>query len=209
MANEKRTVVVLGAGHIGGTIGRKWIEAGHDVTFGVADPDGKNAQALRSELGDKVTVGSVVDALKSNPDVVLMALPGTAMDETITTYADQLDGKIIIDAANRLGGGTMNSLATFQEQTPHAHIYRAFNTLGWENFADPLYNGEPADLFYCGPDGNSRTAVEQLISEVGLRPIWLGDNEQIGLVDAIAGLWFALAFGQKKGRNLAFKVLTR
>ena len=209
MATEKLTVVVLGAGNIGGTIGRKWIGAGHQVTFGVADPNGKNAQRLRSESGDKVSIGSVAAALQSQADVVLMALPGTAMDETITTHAAQLDGKIIIDAANRLGGGIMNSLATLQTHAPHAAIYRAFNTLGWENFANPVFDGVPADLFYSGPDGESRAAIEQLISDVGLRPMWLGDNNQAGLVDAIAGLWFTLALGQKKGRNLAFRVLTR
>jgi predicted dinucleotide-binding enzyme len=132
------------------------------------------------------------------------------MDETIITYAAQLDSKIIIDAANKLGsGGSANSLGTFQDRTPHAHAYRAFNTLGWENFADPLFNGVQADLFYCGPDGKIREVVEQLIADVGLRPMWLGDVDQVDLVDSIAGLWFALALRQGKGRHLAFKVLTR
>jgi hypothetical protein len=48
-----------------------------------------------------------------------------------------------------------------------------------------------------------------LIQDVGLRPVRLGDLRQVGLVDAIGSLWFALAFGQGMGRNLAFKVLTR
>lgn len=43
-------VAVLEAGKIGGiggTLGRKWVAAGHAVTFGVADPDGAKARALR------------------------------------------------------------------------------------------------------------------------------------------------------------------
>jgi predicted dinucleotide-binding enzyme len=209
MTTEKLTITVLGAGNIGGTLGRKWIAAGHQVTFGVNDPQGKHAQALRTEFGDRVTIGSVAEVLANNADVVVMALPGATMDSTITTFAAQLDGRTIIDTANRMGGGPMNSFATFQEKTPRSHVYRAFNSLGWENYADPLFNGEPADLFYCGPDDAPRTAVEQLIAAVGLRPIYLGGVEQVGLVDAIAGLWFALALGQHKGRHLAFKVLSR
>lgn len=209
MVTEKFTVVVLGAGRIGGTIGRKWVSAGHHVTFGVTDLNGKNAQALRSELGDKITIDHVPGALQSEPDVILMALPGAAMEETITTYAAQLDGKTIIDAANRMGGGIMNSFATFQAHTPSANIYRAFNTLGWENFADPVFDGVPADLFFAGPAGSSRAMIEQLIADIGLRPVWLGGVEHIGLVDAISAIWFTLALQQKKGRNLAFKVLTR
>ncbi len=209
MTTGKLTIVVLGAGNIGGTLGRKWAGAGHQVAFGVQDPNGKHAQALRSDLGNKVTIGSVAQALSSNPDVVVMAVPGAAMDATIMQYADQLDGRIIIDTANRMGGGPMNSFSTFQQRTPHARIFRAFNTLGWENFANPEFAEGPADLIYCGPDSDARTAVEQLITDIGLRPIYLGGVEQVGLVDAVAGLWFALVFGQGRGRHLAFKVLTR
>ena len=205
--NELR-IAVLGAGNIGGTLGRKWAAAGHKVSFGVTNPDSERAQALRAELGTKVTIGSVTDALTDN-DVVVTAIPGKAMDETITKHAAQLDGKIIIDTANKLGGGRMNSFATFQTHTPHARVFRAFNTLGWENFADPVFDGIQADLFYCGPDGDARAVAEQLIEDVGLCPMRLGDVDQVGLVDSVGSLWFVLALGQGKGRHLAFKVLSR
>ncbi|HYL44805.1 MAG TPA: NAD(P)-binding domain-containing protein, partial [Ktedonobacteraceae bacterium] len=127
----KLRIAVLGAGNIGGTLGRKWIAAGHTVAFGVSNPSGAKAQALRSELDNKVSIGSIDDALASgNIDVVVFAVPGTAMDEIIAAHAAQLDGKIIVDTANRMGGGPMNSFATFQARTPHAHVYRAFNSLG-------------------------------------------------------------------------------
>src|SRR5437764_5446604 len=166
-------IVVLGAGNIGGTLGRKWSAAGHQVTFGVSDPKGPRSQALRAELGDKIKIGTVEDVLQAG-DVVVMALPGGAMETTITTNAAQLDGRIIIDTANRMGGGPMNSLATFQQYTPHARVFRAFNTLGWENFANPEFEGGRADLFYCGPDGEDRSTVEQLIADIGLRSMYLG-----------------------------------
>ena len=201
-------IAVLGAGNIGGTLGRKWAAAGHNILFGVNNPDSERAQALRAELDTKVTIGSAADALVDS-EVVVMAIPGRAMDETITKHAEQLDGKIIIDTANKLGGGPMNSFATLQTQTPHARVFRAFNTLGWENFADPIFDGIQADLFYCGPGGDACEVVEQMIVDAGLRPIRLGDVDQVGLVDSVGSLWFALALGQGKGRNLAFKVLTR
>ena len=201
-------IVVLGAGNIGGTLGRKWSTAGHQVTFGVSDPNGPRSQALRAELGDKIKIGTVEDVLQAG-DVVVMALPGGAMETTITTNAAQLDGSVIIDTSNRSGGCPMSSLATFQAHTPRAQVYRAFNTLGWENFADPLFSGIPADLFYCGPAGDSNDIVTRMIEDIGLRPMYLGDNSQIDLVDAVGRIWFALVFGQHKSRHLAFKVLTR
>lgn len=202
-------IAVLGAGNIGGTIGKKWVAAGHVVAFGVSNPSGAKAQALRDALGEKATIGTVAEALAAG-DVVLMAVPGGTMDETIRANAAALDGKIILDAANRMGGGgPANSFATFREQAPQARVYRAFNTLGWENFADPVFNGVQADLFYCGPDGEARQVVEQLIADVGLRPVRLGDEEQVGLVDSLLAVWFTLAQRQGWGRHLAFKVLSR
>ena len=141
-------IVVLGAGNIGGTLGRKWIAAGHQVVFGVNNPGGEKARKLRSDLGDRAAIHTTGEALATNPDVVVLAIPGMAMDATIAQYADQLDGKIIIDTANKMGASSNNSFAALQQHTPHARIYRAFNTLGWENFANPLFDGTAADLFY-------------------------------------------------------------
>ena len=207
MTKETLAVAVLGAGNIGGTLGKKWSARGHKVRFGVNDPAGKHAQALRTELGDLAVIGTIEDALQGNPDVVLIALPGGAVESTAQLYANQLNGRIIIDAANRMGQDAMNNLTSFQQYAPQAQIYRAFNSLGWENFAEPTFDGVQADLFYCGPDGATRAKVEQLIADIGLRPMYLGGSEQAGLLDTVASLWFTLALGQKKGRHLAFKVL--
>lgn len=207
MTQEKFVVAVLGAGHIGGTLGKKWVAAGHQVHFGVNDPNGDNAQAVRAEFGDKVVIGTIADALQGNPDVVLVALPGNAVAATAQKYAAQLNGRIIIDAANGGGDDSAQNLAPLQHYAPQAQLYRAFNSLGWENYAEPDYNGVQADLFYCGPSGEVQRTVEQLISAVGMRPVYLGGVEQLGLLDSITSLWMTLAFGQKKGRHLAFKVL--
>lgn len=208
MSTQK--ITVLGAGNIGSTLGRKWITTGHQVAFGVSDPNGVKAQTLGGELGENAAeIGTVAQANSTNPDVVLMAIPGTAMDDVISQYADQLDGKIIIDATNKRGASIYNSFAALQQHTPHAHLYRAFNTYGWENFAHPDYEMGPADLFFCGTEGDSRMVVEQLISDIGLRPIYLGGVEQVSLVDSVFELWIALTAGQHKGRRLVFKVLTQ
>jgi hypothetical protein len=199
-------IAVLGAKIIGSTLARKWARVGHDVMFGVRSVDNPETQALAHELG--ASVGTAAEAVAFG-EAVVFAIPGGAMEETIAANAAALAGKIVIDAANRMDGGAMNSAAAFATHAPGAQVYRAFNSLGWENFADPLFGEIQADLLYCGPGGASQAAVEGLIRDVGLRPVRLGDISQVGLVDMVGGLWFALAFGQGMGRNLAFKVLTR
>jgi 8-hydroxy-5-deazaflavin:NADPH oxidoreductase len=200
-------IAVLGAGNIGGTLGRKWVNAGHTVTFGVKDPSGERAKALQTELGTRATIGSLAQALQG-ADVVLFAIPGRIMEETIIAHAAQLDNKILIDAANKVSADPMNSVATLQAHTPHAHVYRAFNIYGWENFADPLYNGVQADLFYSGPDGETRAVIEQLIGEIGLRPVRVGDTDQAAVVDGVLPLWFTLS-RSRGSRHFALKLLTR
>jgi predicted dinucleotide-binding enzyme len=99
-------IAVLGAGKIGGTIGRKWTAAGHQVAYGVRDP-----QAPESLLhnGENVLVGQVSEALATDPQVVLMVVPGGAMEATIVAYAEQLNGRAVIDAANRIGNDRTDS----------------------------------------------------------------------------------------------------
>jgi predicted dinucleotide-binding enzyme len=108
------------------------------------------------------------------------------------------------------GQGTLNSLSTLQAHAPHAQVYRAFNSCAWEAFADPIYQGVQADLFYCGPQGEKQAIIEQLIADIGLHPVNLGGLDQIEVVDNVLQLWASLALFQGWGRNnVAFKVLTR
>src|SRR5438067_1666374 len=94
-------IAVLGAGNVGSTLGSKWVRAGHVVTFGVREPAGERAQALQEALRGSAVVGTTNQALE-DVDIVLFAIPGTAMEETIITHAAQLENKIVIDAANKL-----------------------------------------------------------------------------------------------------------
>jgi 8-hydroxy-5-deazaflavin:NADPH oxidoreductase len=233
-------IAILGAGVLGGTLGRKWTKAGHSVAFGVQNPSSIRAQRLRAELGDHLLIGSPAQAL-ANSDIVLLAVPGSVVDQVITTHAQLLDHKLIIDATNKVQTAdeatpaqhvetrSLNSLVTLQAHTPNARIYRALNSYCWESLADPLYQGVQADLIYCGPGCDAQGArlaaaapsledqaarpaadqalVEQLIAEAGLRPMRLGDVDQISVVDHILWLWFALATAYKD-HSVALKVLT-
>lgn len=206
-------IAVIGAGNIGGTIGGQWVRAGHTVTFCVRDPNNPEVRAQVASLstagvGAGASVATTGEAA-ARGEVVLFAIPGSAMDETIAAHAQALDGKIIIDSANKIGKKPINSLPTFAALTPAARVYRAFNTLGWENFANPRYGDQQADMFFCGPAGEARTVVESLIADVGLRPVYVGGVDQADVVDSLLTLWMALVRGQGLGRGVAFKMLRR
>ena len=200
-------VAVLGAGSIGTTIGGRLADAGHDVVYGVRDPGSQRY----AELSERATVVTTAEALQG-ADAVLFAVPGAAVSDLLDAQGAALDGTIVIDATNSMGnsmgGGAMHSMSLFEERVPGAHVFRAFNTLGWENFADPVIDGERADLFYAGPATDDCAAVERLIADVGLRPVYVGEGVAgADVLDGLTRLWFTLALQQGHGRHIAFRTL--
>ncbi len=189
-------IAVIGTGFIGGILGRALAQAGQQVTFGSRHP-GDEAVAD----GTPATVTSVADAL-APAEVVILALPGAAVAELTTAHRDVLDGKLVIDATNQMGQPVTNSRAVLPSNVRYA---RAFNTLGGENMADPNFADGPADMFFSAPEAD-RATVETVITDVGLRPIYLGENQE-ALVDALFQLWITLALKQGRGRRLALRLI--
>lgn len=199
-------IAVLGAGNIGRTLGKKWLDAGHQVIFGVRDPQSPKAQTCQDEIGPEAGMVSFSEAVDFS-EVVLFSIPWAAVPETVAANEAGLDGKILIDATNNFGGPVINNLSALQKGAPAAKVYRVFNSLGWDVFANPILEGQRSDHFYCGPDGTERMQVEGLIRDVGLRPIWVGDLDRIELVDQLGALWVTLAMRQRMGRRVAIKLL--
>lgn len=191
-------ITIIGAGNIGKTLGEKWAQAGHQITYGVRNPaDPKHAGLNTAPIKESLT----------QAEVILLALPGTAMEEFASQFGTNLKEKIVIDSTNNPRNPVANNLAALQSAAPDAHIVHAFRTLGWENFANPQLGGEQIDLFFAG-DPSARAITEQLIQEIGLRPVYFGGFEAIPAIDGMMRAWFAMAFGQGKGRRIAFKLIT-
>jgi len=104
---------------------------------------------------------------------------------------------------NRMGASVVNNRAEILAAAPDAKYVRAFNTLGWENFADPLPD---ADLFFAA-DPEARAIAETLIKAVGLRPQYLGDADAAATVDALLPVWFALTKQRGGNRKVALRVV--
>ena len=188
-------IAVIGTGNIGGTLGDAFVRAGHDVALGSRHPGDR--------APDAPPVVDIPTAL-DGADVVLLAIPAKAVGAFLGEHAADIDGTLLIDATNDIGGPVANAAAAIAQAAPNARYVRAFNTLGWESFAEPTFDGVAADLFFSAPVAD-RTTVEGLISDVGLRPAYLGPDKQ-DLVDSVLPLWFTLV--QQRGqRHLAFRIL--
>lgn len=195
------TTAVIGTGFVGGTLGRAFARAGLPTVFGSRHPHDDSAAG---DSGARtVRVAEAID----ESDTVLLALPAAGVEEFLRTHGATLDGKLVVDAANNVGGRVAHHAELVARYAPGARYARAFNTLGGENFENPEFDGVPADLFYSAPAGD-RDTMETLIGAVGLRPVYVGEGQE-DVVDGVLRLWFALAVGQGLGRNLAFHTMAR
>lgn len=114
--------------------------------------------------------------------------------------------RLVVDATNAVGSERMNHVDEIAAAAPTATVVRAFNSVGWEVFEDPGFGGDHADLFWAGPS-EAKESVEALVRDLGMRAVRVGGIDDADVVDGVARLWFALVFGQGRGRRLGFRVL--
>jgi predicted dinucleotide-binding enzyme len=187
-------IAVIGKGNIGGSLGSKWRAAGHDVIYGARDGSGEGPG------GAPVT--GIGDALK-DADVVVLAVPGKVAADVVSEHGPALATKTVIDAVNRIGAPEFDSRAIIAQAAPQARYVRAFNSLGWENFADPM----PGTNLFFAADPDARATAEELIRAVGLEPAYVGDAGATATVDALLPLWFALVQQNGGNRRVALRII--
>lgn len=188
-------ITVIGTGFIGSTLGQALSDAGHQITYGSRHADDPAA------AGTTQAVSPIGQALL-DAEVVILALPGAAVVDLTAEHASALANKLVIDATNQMGADVANARAFLPASVRYA---RAFNTLGGENMADPVFSDGRADMFFSSPSGD-RSTVETVIEGVGLRPVYVGEDQE-AIIDALFQLWIALAIKQGHGRRLALRLL--
>jgi predicted dinucleotide-binding enzyme len=187
-------IAVIGKGNIGGTLGSRWRAAGHDVVYGARGGSGEGP-------GGAPVLG--IGAALEGAEVVLLAVPGQVVPDVLQEQGGALGGKVVIDAVNRIGAAEFDSRALIAAAAPSARYVRAFNSLGWENFADPV----PGAAMFFAADPEARAVAEELIGAVGLEPAFVGDATATATVDALLPLWFALVKLNGGNRRLALRIV--
>ena len=187
-------IAVIGTGHIGGSLGAKWHAAGHEVAYGSrrGSGEGPGGAPLRP-IGEAV----------AEAEVVVIAVPGGAVADVVAQHGQAMDGKVVVDATNRMGADRTDNLDAITGRAPSVKYVRAFNIYGWENFADPL----PGTTLFFAADPAAREVAEELISAAGLEPAYVGGTDATGTVDGVAKLWFSLVQQHGGQRKLALHLL--
>jgi 8-hydroxy-5-deazaflavin:NADPH oxidoreductase len=166
-------ITTIGRGTIGGTLGRLWTSAGHEVT----------------ELGKDG--GDAGDA-----DVVLLAVPAEAVPDALASVTG-LPGKVVIDATNRLGvlehsaPAGYPSIAEYVKAQTGGPTAKAFNLNFGNLFAQAATASSRPNNIWVG-DEDARAAVEQLSRDIGMEPLNGGPLENAAIDEEFATMLVAI-----------------
>lgn len=205
---------IIGAGNIGGTLGKIWASSGHTVMYGVRNPLTPKVQTILEATDHNATAVPVKQAVLES-DIVVLATPWEAVGEVVFQIVD-LHGKILIDCTNPIkpnpewplaqGSSAAEEIA---KRLPGFRVVKAFNTLGAANLNDVMFGTVHADAFVCGDDLEAKKITMQLAKDIGLDAVDVGGLRNAELLESLAKLWITLAYQQGIGPNIAFKLLQK
>jgi 8-hydroxy-5-deazaflavin:NADPH oxidoreductase len=206
---------VIGSGNVGGTLGRRWSEVGHEVIFGLRDLQSQKAKDLLKSSTKNLSAATVREAV-ARSEVVILSVPWAAARDAVEA-AGELEGKILVDCTNPLAedfkglsiGFTTSAGELIAGWTKGARVVKAFNNTGWQNMANPLYGPERVTMFLCGDDAKAKRVVIRLAEDLGFEACDSGPLFVARCLEPLAMLWITLAYGQGLGPNIAFKILRR
>jgi hypothetical protein len=207
-------IAILGGGNVGGALGEAWARHGHEVFFGVRNPDSTDAKALLHRCGPRAKAVVVDDAVGEG-EVVVVALPWSATKAVLESV--NLTDKIVLDCTNPLKpdlsglevGTTTSGGEMVAGWAKGARVVKIFNTTGYSNMENPLYGGEHITMFYCGDDAEAKQTAVELARTVGFDPIDAGPLANARLLEPHAMLWIWLAVRGGQGRDFALKLVRR
>lgn len=196
-------IAIIGAGNVGGGLGRAFAAEGHAIVFGVRDPDSlKTADALTGAPGAVATSPALA---VEGADAIVFALRWDAVPDTVAELPS-LDGRVVIDAMNRFTGDTARSTTEdLADLLPGARLAKAFDTIGFENFTTAHARRTPAAMFVAGDDPQAKRVAMALATEIGFEAEDAGPLENARALEEMVKVWFALTkvYGRRVGFALS------
>ena len=181
-------IAILGAGMIGATTARLFVDAGHEVA--VSNSRGPSTLSdLVNTLGPRARAMTAADAARWG-DIVLLAVPWRSPEAL--PPVDAVAGKIVIDAMNPYSAegvpmevGSTSSSEETRKRLPGARLVKAFNTIYFKHLQERGRKDLPLDerhaIFVAGDDAEAKRVVMRLIEEIGFGPVDTGSFADGGL----------------------------
>jgi NADPH-dependent F420 reductase len=193
-------IAIIGAGNVGKALTGSAIRTGNNVT--VSSASGDTARALAEATGARAAASDREAA--EGADLVVLAVPYTAVPDVLADIGRALDGKVVVDATNPLEAdysglatdGTSGA-ETIQAQVPGARVVKAFNTAFASRQTDPTVSGLRADGYVAGDDEEAKATVLGLVEAIGFNPIDTGGLAMARYLEGMA--WLNISLQMKNG----------
>lgn len=205
---RKLKIAIIGEGNVGRALAERWAGQGHTIFLGVLDLIEFMGRYL---LKYEYTYLLPVRQAAAKADIILIASPPATIFE-ILEKTGNLSGKIVIDATNVLYH-TPKPYPTVYHcvlSEAKARVVKCFNTTGYENMINPVYDGEGIDMFMAGDSIEAKAVAARLALDAGFSScIDFGGSDKVELLEKLALAWFNLACVQGEDKDIAFKLVRR
>lgn len=89
-------------------------------------------------------------------------------------------------------------------------VVKCFNSTGYNNMKDTVYENQALDLFVAGDSEKGKSVAIQLAKDAGFDDCYsIGGNDKFEMLEQFAWFWINLAMFQGQGREIGFKLLKR
>ena len=169
------TIGLIGSGHIGSTVARLAVDAGHDVVLSNSRGP-ETLTDLVDELGPHARAATATEAAAAG-DIVVVTVPLKAYREV---PVEPLRGKVVIDTNNyypqrdghiaELDDESTTVSELLQAHLPESRVVKAFNNIYFEPprlAAAPSGDPERSVLAIAGDDDEAKKVVTELFDDLG------------------------------------------
>ena len=186
---------IIGSGAMGGPIGLLWAESGHQILFSSRNPD--ELMELVRAAAPRASAG-YADAAALFGDVILLAVPPSAVPQIGEDFGHLMRDKVVIDLTNprvdRDGDIThewleMGTGLAMAQYLPGARMVKAFNTLGARMLENPIRDGERIGVPITGDDDEAVAIVTELVRDAGFDPVIVGPLARASEFDRGTPVW--------------------
>lgn len=176
------TVGFIGSGHIGSTVARLSVAAGHHVIMSNSRGP-ETLKELVDELGPLAQAATGEQAAGEG-EIVVVTIPLRAYQ---SVPAAPLAGKPVIDTCNyypqrdgqvaELDSGSLTSSELIQRQLAAAHVVKAFNNIVYRHLLSLSRPSGAADRTFlpiAGDDAHAKTTVTAFLDSIGYGAVDVG-----------------------------------
>ena len=176
-------IAIIGSGRIGGTVGKLWAKAGHEVRFSSRHPE--SLDEIVAASGPKTSRSSIEEAL-SFGDVFLVSIPYGSLPAFGKKYGSQLAGKIVMETGNPYPERDADVATTVLDSglgtghwsaiwLPGARLVRAFNSVWDKTLAREAHRTPPqVGVPLAADDRDAMEIVAGLVRDAGFDPVLVG-----------------------------------